>query len=163
MAKLFWIAIFVLAGIYGVGYASLNEGAATDFLNDMEIMTTKGDAQGLCDLFADDMQVAILDHTSGKDQTVKGGKDVACQQIAATAPAMAMLQATSEVQREKLKVERSLLKPWTAEISYTEKRHTNLQRAGVQIDTESDDKLTLIRTLRGVKITRLESEAWIAD
>jgi hypothetical protein len=163
MAKLFWFAVIALAGIYGVGYASLNAGAVTIFLNDMEVMTTKGDAQGLCDLFADAAQVAILDHTSGKDQTVKGGKDVACQQIAATAPAMAMLQTTTEVQREELKVERSLLKPWTAEISYTEKRHTNMQRAGLQISTESDDKLTLIRTFSGVKITRLESEAWLAD
>jgi len=163
MAKLFWVAVILLAGVYGWGYASLNESAAIHFLNDMETMTANGDAQGLCDLLTDDMQVSILDHTSGKDQVTTGGKAVACEQIRSTAPAMALLKATIEVQREKLKVQRTLLKPWTMDVSYTEKRHTNVQRAGIELNTESEDKLTLIRTFSGVKIKYLASEAWLAD
>jgi len=162
MVKLFWVAVFALIGIYGSGYLSLSEGAANRFLNNMEELTMDGNAHAICDLLADDMNVSIIDHTTGKDVKLNGGKEELCAQLKVAVPAMSLLKASTNVQRDNFVAKRELLHPWTAQVSYSEKRTTNLQRAGVQRSTESDDKLVLVKTFSGIKIQRLESEEWLA-
>jgi len=166
MKKILLIVALVLGGIYGTGYVSLSEGGANRFLNKMEALTMEGDAKRICDLFADDLQVKLNDHTAGGGKRGKfsGGKQEFCDYYKLTAPAMSMLQASTTVQRQDFVVKRDVwLHPWTANVTFTELRSMRFQAAGVSMDTESDDQMVLVRTLGGVKIKRLESEIWAQE
>ncbi|HTE41145.1 MAG TPA: hypothetical protein VK629_09950, partial [Steroidobacteraceae bacterium] len=59
MKKLVIVALLALSGIYGIGYVSLGETGAVRLLNDMLALTADGNGHGLCELYADDLQVNL--------------------------------------------------------------------------------------------------------
>jgi len=163
VSKLFWLTAFALAGVYVTGYLSLSESSANAFLNSWEKLSLDGNAHAQCELLTDDFEVSIKDHTTPRDAHIEGGKEDFCAHIKTISAAMALLQPTTNVRRENFTATRSFAHPWTADVSYTEFRSTSIPRAGIQQNTESEDKLVLVKTFGGVKIQRLESEAWLAD
>jgi hypothetical protein len=163
MRKILFLIVLALGGIYGVGFVSLGEGGANRFLNKMEELTTEGSGKALCDLFTDDAQVDINDHTAGRKGKITGGKEEICAYFKAAAPAMALLQTSTQLQRRDFAVKRDWLHPWTVQVTYTEFRSTSIPRAGISINTESDDELVLVRTLAGVKISRLKTEIFAQE
>jgi hypothetical protein len=169
MKKLVVYAVLVLIGVYGVGSYKLNQSGVNRFLDNMLTMTNQGDVEGLCDIFASDARVVIIDHTAPAGSQADGGKmegnrDVFCERMRLVIPALAASGASIATERVDLIVSRSpWLHPWSADVSYTEKQSTTIQ-AGARsmvIATESDDKLQLVMTFSGVKIKRLESEQWL--
>jgi hypothetical protein len=164
MRKIVWLAILAVAGVYGTGYFSLGESGARSFLDQVESLTVNGKAEELCDLLTDDATFAMNDHTAGRAGEASGNKQDLCELYQAIAPAMMLMRTQMQVERRGFTVKRDwLLHPWTADVSYTEFRTMSIPRAGVKIETESDDKLTLVRTLSGVKIRRVESETFAAE
>jgi len=160
MKKLVIVALLALSGIYGIGYVSLGETGAVRLLNDMLALTADGNGHGLCELYADDLQVNLNDHTAPKGGKFNGGKDEFCEYSKMTSAGVGVLKPTFHVERKDIAIKRDWLHPWTAEVSYTESMTMTIPRANVTIKTESDDKLVLVRTFSGVKIRRLESEIW---
>lgn len=163
MSKIILVTILALAGIYGMGYWSLRESDANRFLNNWETLTLDGDAHAQCDLLTDDFTAALKDHTTPRDNSLNNGKEEFCAYIKTLTAAMSLLKPTTNVRREDFTVVRSLMHPWTAEVTYTEFRTTSIPRAGINQSTQSEDKLILVKTLSGVKIQHLESEVWLAD
>src|SRR5690349_10251248 len=83
MKTIFKFFLVLLAGVYGAGYYFLAEGGINRFLDRSTEMAKEGNAQGLCDMLADDMSVAIVDHTAKAvpgmgDGKINGGKAEAC-------------------------------------------------------------------------------------
>jgi hypothetical protein len=163
MSKLIFATVLALAGIYGTGYLSLSESSANSFLNDWETLTLDGDAHAQCDLLTEDFTVALKDHTTPHDNSLNNNKEEFCAYIKTLTAAMSLLKPTTNVRREDFTVARSLMHPWTAAVTYTEFRTTAIPRAGINQSTQSEDKLILVKTINGVKIQHLESEAWLAD
>jgi hypothetical protein len=157
MKKILWIAVLAVAYIYLSGYYSLSEAGANRFLNAMETASQKGDAEAICDMLADNVEVSIQDRSTRAPVSLTGGKEQLCSMLKKTMPMQAALIASTQVTRDNLKVERGWLHCWTADVSYTEHRTIILQRAGMTVRTVSDDKLTLVKTLTHVVIKRIEA------
>ena len=60
-------------------------------------------------------------------------------------------------------VTRSWLHPWTSKVSYSEDRTLALRGANVSLNTTSDDTITLVQTFSGVKLLKLEAEAYLTE
>ena len=157
MKKILWIAVLALAYIYISGYYSLSETGVNRFLNEMETASQQGDAQAICDMLADNLEVSIQDRSTRAPVSLAGGKEKLCEVLEKTVPMQAQLTSSIQVTRDNLKVERGWLHCWTAEASYTERRTITLARAGMTIRTVSEDKLTLAKTLTRVVIKRIDT------
>jgi hypothetical protein len=157
MKKIFWIAVLVLAYVYVSGYYSLSEAGVVRFLGNMEEASMKGDAQAVCDMLADEVQVSLSDQSSREPVNLQGGKEQLCELLRKTLPLQAALISSSSVRRDDLTVKRGWLHCWTADVSYTEHRAVTVERAGVTFRTVSEDKLTLEKTFTHVAIKRIET------
>jgi hypothetical protein len=63
------------------------------------------------------------------------------------------------VTREDVEVKREWLRPWTAEVSYTEQRSVSMSSIQMQVNTVGEDRVTLVKTLTGgVKIKALHAK-----
>ena len=170
MKKLLLYVLIIAGAVYGVGFYQLSESGVARFLDNMHDATVAGNSKALCDMLADDMKVDITDHSVEVDRRlgdgkIKGGKSVLCAHFQATVIPMPP-GITLQNSRDALKISRQAwLHPWTAIVTYTDKNTLKMQlgnRSG-EIKTESDDKLQLEMTFTGVKITSLESEAWLGS
>jgi len=163
MRRILWLLALALVGIYGSGYFSHGEGGVNRFLAEVEELYMNGDADGLCALMHDEIEVNLEDNTADQPMRVKGGKEEFCAFTRKTAPAMKHVATSMNVTRDDFTVHREWLHPWTADVTYTERRSISIQGLGIQINTVSEDELTLVKTWAGVKIRRLESAAWRND
>jgi|HubBroStandDraft_5_1064220.scaffolds.fasta_scaffold408641_1 hypothetical protein len=156
MKKLLIFGLLVVVGVYGSGAWTFSQAHLNGLLGDWEDMSAKGDADAICDTFADDMTFSFDEHTTESSGIREGDKQELCAYLRKLEPAMARAGVTSTVTRENISVTRSWLHPWTAELSYTEHRTTLVPSRG-SIRTVSNDRIALVKSLRGVLITRLES------
>jgi hypothetical protein len=156
MKKLIVLGLLVVAGIYGSGAWAFSQAHLNGLLSDWEDMSAKGDADSICDTFADDMTFSLDERTAESSGPREGDKQELCSYLRKLEPAMARAGVTSSVTREDLSVTRSWLHPWSAEVSYTEHRTTLVPSHGT-IKTVSNDRIALVKSLKGVLIKRLES------
>lgn len=157
MKKLFWLLAIVLIGVYGSGYAGLGEGGAIRFLNRWEELSVDGDAEAVCDLMHEDLQVSLDDRSGGRPVQLQGGKEEFCAYARQAISAMKLVMSSMNVTRENIEVKREWLHPWTADLSYTERRALSMAGGAVQMSVIGEDRLTLVKTFGGVKIRRLQS------
>lgn len=164
MKKLFWIAFIAIAWIYGSGFMSLGPRGAMDYLNTWEQYSLKGDADGICDMMHEELEFSIDDRTTpGRPVDMQGGKAELCDYYAAVVPAMKHIVSGMDVTREDVEVKRDWLHPWTAEVSYTERRSVSMAAIRMKVDTIGEDRITLVKTLTdGIKIKTLHAKTRMA-
>jgi hypothetical protein len=165
MKKLLVLAIIVLAVIYGVGYSQLGKSGAVRYLDKWERVSESGDADETCGMLHDDLTVEINDQSSAEKMQTNGGKAELCQMLVRASAVLRRVQYTSNVRREELVVKRDWLHPWTSVVSYTEHRDLTMSNGRRELthNTVSDDVVTLVFTLTGVKIKAIKSEVWAAS
>jgi hypothetical protein len=165
MKKLLVLAIIVIAVIYGVGYTQLGEAAVVRHLDKWERVSESGDRDETCGMLHDDLSVEIKDQSTAESMQVRGGKAELCQMLVRAATILRNVQYTSNVRREELVVKRDWLHPWTSVVSYTEHRDLTMNNGRRELthNTVSDDVITLVFTLTGVKIKVIKSEVWAAS
>jgi len=165
MKKLVWIVMLGLLWIYGAGYFSLSERGAMRYLDSWERHSLDGDAAGICELMHDDLTFSIDDRsTPGHPIDMSGGKAELCDYYSQVVPAMKHIVSGMQVTREDVDVKRDWLHPWTVEVSYTEQRSVSMTAVQMQVNTVGEDKLTLVKTLRGgVKIKSLRAKTRMAQ
>jgi hypothetical protein len=165
MKKVIVFALLAVIGVYLTGRVSLGESGAMRFVMEMDSLMNEGKADEVCAMFHDDLEFSIVDHTStdGGSATVEGGKQDFCNTTRAQVAALQKVPHTMSVDFNDVTVKRSWLHPWTSEISYTEDRTFTIRGANVRLNTTSDDTITLVQTLSGVKLLRVQVEAWIAE
>jgi len=152
-----------MAGIFGSSAITLSESGTNRFLDQLEDLSIQGNGAAYCALLHDDLKVSIKDHSAEPQAHIEGGKQEFCAYVSNAAKGMSLLGVSTQVQRNDFTVHRSWRHPWTAEVSYHEQRSTRMSRVNVTLHTRSTDRLTLVQTFGGVKLMRIESEAWKID
>ena len=157
-------ATLTLACIYGTAAYNLSESGEVRFLDELEKLSLQGKSDAYCARLHPDMSVSIRDHTSpGTPRDFDGGKKQFCEFITMAAKGVDLIGPESTATRTDLSVTRSWLHPWTAQISYHETRTTRLTRINVTVNTQGDDRWTLVQTFSGVQALGLVSESRRAD
>jgi len=157
------LLLIAVAGIYGIAAFNLSESGANRFLNELEDLSLSGQGKEYCALLHEDLTVSISDHSGDPPADFDGGRDEFCTFVSEAAKGMELLQAGVHVTRDDFTVTRSWLHPWTAQVSYNEDRITTFSLANQSLHTRGEDKLTLVQTLRGVRLLHLESRTWLAQ
>ncbi|MEO8064813.1 MAG: hypothetical protein ABI821_18945 [Pseudomonadota bacterium] len=164
MQKILGLLLLVAAGVYGMGAVKLSESGANRFLNELESLSLQGKSDQYCALLHENLGVSIRDHTAPEQpRDFDGGKTEFCEFVSMAAKGMSLIRPESHLTREDFTVTRSWLHPWTALVSYHETRSTRMTLVNVTLETESDDEWTLVNTIGGVKVLRLESHSRLAD
>ena len=163
MKKFMLLLVLGLVGVYGVGRLKLGEAGAMRFLGQMESMMSEGKGKEVCEMFHEDLEVEISDHSGETTQETTGGKNEFCDLTVATAASLNLLPHSSDVSFTEVESKQSWLHPWTSEISYLENRSLTIQGAGVTLRTVSEDEITLVHTFSGVKLRKVKSEIYKAD
>lgn len=155
------VLLLVFFGYWLDGNRQFSESNVQKFLLDQAINTYRGNNETVCDTFADDTEVDVVDRGPQGRWEVQGGKDEVCGYIKQAAAAYLVLRARMETSVEDLVIRRGGF-PWrTAEVSYRQKAVISAGN-GPPIPTftaVSDERMTLKRTLGGLKITRLEAKS----
>jgi hypothetical protein len=163
MKKLLWLIALGIAGVYVHSAIVFSETGANGFLNDLEHLSIAGKGDEYCARLHEDLAVSIQDHSATPPADFSGGRREFCDYVSAASKGMDLLGVSTQVTRDDFTVKRSWLHPWTAQVSYREDRITTMTRVNVTLHTEGEDQLTLVQTLRGMKLLRLQSRTWLAD
>jgi hypothetical protein len=163
MKKIVMFALLAVAGVFVMGRVQLGQSGAMHFLSRMENLMNQGEADEVCEMFHEDLEVSISDRTARVPKEIAGGRDELCQLTHETVTAMGKVPHRMNVRWDDIEVTRSWLHPWTSEVSYTEERTMSMQGVNIRINTTSDDNITLVQTLSGVKLRKLEAETWVSE
>jgi hypothetical protein len=156
------LAVAALAGTYGYGMISLTETRANRFLDELEALSLQGKSTEYCARLHANLAVSIRDHSATPPADFDGGRDDFCGYVSYAAKGMDLLGISTQVTRENFTLTRSVLHPWTARVSYHEDRTTTMSKVQATVHTVSDDSLTLVLTIDGVKLLALQSRVELA-
>jgi len=163
MKTILLLAVLALAGVYVFGAIRFSELGVLEYLGDLETLAMNGKTREYCDRLHEDMEVSIRDTSGESTVALDGGKEELCDHITEAYKGMGLLGVSMETRVDDIEVTRSWLHPWTADISYSEKRTMRIRAAKLMIKSESDDEWTLVQTFSGMKVMRLVSEARLAE
>jgi hypothetical protein len=162
--KILWLLFVGVAFVYGIGAAKLSESSASAFIDELETLSLRGESGPYCARLHEKLTVSINDRTApDHPRQIKGGKAQFCEYVSEAAKGMSIIRPETRLTREDFTVTRSWLHPWTAHVTYHEIRTTTMTLANITLNTVGDDKWTLVYTLGGLKVLRLESESGLAD
>jgi hypothetical protein len=133
------------------------------FLSQMESLMNEGDASTVCAMFDENLEVEIADHSGEALHQVSGGKKELCELTRATIAALRMVPHEMQVEYTAVNATRKVSSPWTGELSYAEHRTFTVPGANITLRTISNDQITLVQTLSGVKLRKLKSEVFKTD
>jgi len=165
MKKVIVFALLAAIGAFLWGRLSLGESGAMRFVAKMDSLMNEGRADEVCAMFHDDLEFSIVDHTAsgGGSTTLEGNKQDFCETTQEQVAALQKVPHTMRVEFNDVTVTRDWLHPWTSEISYTEDRSFSIRGANITLNTTSDDTITLVQTFSGVKLLKVQVEAWVAE
>ena len=163
MKKVFVLLILVLVAVYGLGRFNLGESGGMRFLAKMESLMNEGDASAVCEMFHEDLEVEIADHASESPQQISGGKNEFCALTRATIAGLQQVPHSIDVEYSDVTAKHTLSSPWISELSYSEHRTLSIPGANVNLLTVSNDHITLVQTVSGVKLLKVKSELYKAD
>jgi hypothetical protein len=156
--SLFWLAVLVSAGIYGSGSWTFREVNVSQLLENWEEAAKRGDADAICNTLAPDMTFSTHDTIGARVQDRAGGRAEFCEYLDKVVPLLAQKVRSTNTTRDNLTVTRDPLHWWTAEVSYTEHEETTLD-SGLHMKTEDENHLTLVKTVEGLRVRRLDSHS----
>jgi len=163
MKKLVVLLILGLIAACGVGRFNLGETGAMRFMMKMESHMSEGRSEEVCAMFHDDLEVDIEDHSGESTKTTNGGKQEFCELTTEVVAGLQLLPHSSNVEYADITAKQEWNKPWTGEVSYSEHRTLSIPAAGVTMRTVSEDEITLVQTLSGVKLRKVKSAVYNAD
>jgi hypothetical protein len=163
MKKIFGLLVIAAAVAYGIGLFNLGEAGAMRFLSQMEALMNEGEASKVCAMFDQDLEVEIADHSGDVLRQVHGGKNEMCDLTRATIAGLQSVPHDMQVEYTGVNSVRKLISPWSSELSYAEHRTFTIPGANITLRTVSNDRITLVQTLSGVKLRKLKSEVFKTD
>jgi hypothetical protein len=163
MKRIIILLVLTVGSIYGLGRFNLGESGARRFLSDMESLTNAGDFAGICEMLHEDLEMNITDSSGDAPREVNGGKRELCAVVRASITGLRTLPHSMEVEYTDLRASHQVIKPWTSELSYVEHRTLSIPGLNITLRTVSNDEITLVQTLAGVKLLKLRSQVFKAD
>jgi len=152
----------VLAGIYIQSAIVFSANGVNHFLDELEYLSLHGRNAEYCARLHDDLQASISDHSAQPPADFTGGKREFCDYVSYATRGLDLLGISTQAQRHDFSVRRSWLHPWTAEVSYSESRTTQMTKLNATLRTEGEDRWTLVQTFDGIKALRLTSKTRLA-
>jgi hypothetical protein len=157
MKKIVWL--LVLLGVY---YAhsrfAFAQPRVESWLLHTNMAALTGDGKA-CEAYADDVDVQLIADNSRGRWEVEGGKAELCDYLKKTSAALVLLDASTNFRLENTSVQRAGF-PWlTAQVSYTHVGTIQAAALPRPVPFESVDQVTLRRTLTGLQIVKLASQA----
>jgi hypothetical protein len=152
--------LLILLVVLGVGYVLhgnyvFSDAMVQQWLDVQSKLALKGDPRA-CDVYAEDVIVHLSSENPRGRHTLDGGKTQICDYLMRTAEDLKAMRAVSTSSIADLRIIRREY-PWTeAVVSYNRKIHI-LPPDRTVLDVQYADTLVLTRSLRGLKITRMNS------
>lgn len=151
------LILFLFAAFYAHARINFAEQQVVSWLlvNSNKYLT--GDSS-VCDNYADDVEVNIKAKAPRGTWQVEGGKAELCGYLKQSSAALIFMQASTNAEFSKVRIQRGPF-PWLqAKVSYTQK--TTMQVPGLAPMTAlGEDSVVLVRTFSGLKIKSLESSS----
>src|SRR5690349_12691111 len=107
MKKVLVLSLLAVVAVYLVGFLKLGSSGAMDFLVRMENLTDNGKAAEVCDMFHEDLEMKISDHTTRVPREMSGGKGELCDITHESVDALAKVPHTMYVEWNDFEVSRS--------------------------------------------------------
>ena len=162
MKTLFALLVAVLAAAYAYGVLTLSDAGAARFLDELEALSLQGKGAEYCSRLHTDLRVSVRDHSAEPPADFDGGRAEFCDYVSEAAKRIGLLGISTQVKRNDFTITRDWLHPWTAHVRYHEDRITTMTKVNATLHTRSDDALTLVQSLDGVKLLRLDSRVSLA-
>ena len=159
MRKLFWIGLLA-AAFYGHSRFVFSEPAMMSWLQKQENLALKG-ADGMCDAYAQDVQVNLRMQTERGEAAVAGGKEDLCNHLKDASAAIRVTQANLNINTELLSLEPSGF-PWMSATVKMRQTSTMQMRGAPAMTEVSDSTYVVKRTLEGRQITSIESDSTVS-
>jgi hypothetical protein len=163
MKKVIGLIVIAGAAVFGLGRFNLGEAGAMRFLSKMELLMDQGEAGKVCAMFDEDLEMEIADRSGEALRRVHGGKSEMCDLTRATIAGLQSVPHDMQVEYTGVNSLRNLTSPWSSELSYAEHRTFTIPGANITLRTVSNDRITLVLTLSGVKLRKLKSEVFKTD
>lgn len=161
MKRIFACGLLAAAALAVLISLSPDEAAAARLLHRMESHLRAGDVNAVCDLFHADLHFRIEDHTGGAVRVSEGDKARLCALTRENVNALAAVPHEMEVAFTDVAAHGSWHQPWTREVRYVERRKLVLRGADITLHTRSEDSMVLVRTLAGLRIRQIRSQAFL--
>lgn len=117
-----------------------------------------GGEKEACDDYTDDVEVSLLAHGRRGHWEVEGGKNEICGYLKQAAAAMTVLQASTRLEFDSVKVTRDGF-PWrTARVQVVQRMAVSAANIP-STEVRAEDELVLVRTFGGLKIRSLQSKS----
>lgn len=155
------LVLLIFFGYWWDGQRQFSERNVRQFLLDQAVNSFSGNNETVCNTFSDDVEVKVEDHGPQGRWEVEGGKDEICGYLRQASASFLILKPHLETTVDDLKIQRAGF-PWTtADITYQENTSISAGNGPPMppMVASSDDRMTLKRTLRGLRITRLEARS----
>lgn len=157
MKKLLLLVSIGLGAWFLHGRVVFTEPRLMDWMTQHSVQVWSGDGKA-CDAYADDVQVELRAEDRGGHWEVEGGKEELCAYLRKASAAFVVLEANTHAEFTDVALQRKGF-PWTeATLSYTQLVTVQAARLP-EIRITSQDQLTLVRTLGGVKIKAIQSSS----
>jgi hypothetical protein len=163
MKKLVVLALLALIGVFVTGRITLGEAGAHRFLMTSSKLTDEGKSDEICAMIHEELKFHVIDRTGPSTQEVDGGKQELCALTQTSITALQLVPHDKETTISKLAVTRDLMHPWTSQVTYTDDQDITIRGANMTVKTTSDARITLVQTLTGVKLLKLDAEIWQAE
>lgn len=150
--------MLVAAGLYGSGSWSFRETGLNTMLDRWQEASRRGDAAPICDSLAFDMTFSTHDRIGDRALDRKGDRTEFCDSLNKVLPRLAQSLKSVNTTRENIVVTRDPMHWWTADVAYTEHEEMTLD-TGVHLKQVSENHLTLIKTVKGLRVKRLVSDS----
>lgn len=160
MRRLFVFIVLAVAGIYAVGHLALSESGVNALLAQIEEKAARADVDGVCALFDEHASISLDDRTPEGPMKLTGGKPELCAYLSQVLPLQLKMVTDTQIRRDDLKIQRDRSHPWSARVAYNEHRTVKFAPGPLgiaQSQMRSHDEMTVVSTLAGRKITRLNS------
>lgn len=156
MKKLFLLVLACVAYVAHARY-TFTEEHVTQWLAQHTARAMGGEKEA-CDDYTDDVEVNLVAHGRRGHWEVEGGKDEICGYLKQAAAALTVLQASTRLEFDSVKVTRDGF-PWrSARVQVAQRMSVSAANIpGTEVRAE--DELVLVRTFGGLKIKSLQSKS----
>lgn len=158
MKKLLVIILVGAAVVYGVGRFTLSEQSAEEFLVAMDVALLAGDSQEVCDRLHEDAEYSVTTQAGGPVPE-EGGREEFCDYLGKAAAMLTMMKGRADitVSRDGFTVQRDWKHPWTAHYTFNENTSIRNTSDGATLNVDSEQSMTLVMTLTGLKLRKAVS------
>jgi hypothetical protein len=151
------LLVLAFAAFYAHARYSFSDEQVTRWLAQHTARAMGGETTA-CDDYADDVEVSLVAHGRRGHWEVEGGKNEICGYLKQAAAALTVLQASTRLEFDSVKVTRDGF-PWRSARVQVSQRMSVSAANIPSTEVRAEDELVLVRTFGGIRIRSLQSKS----